>query len=139
MSSPFLVSFLVEALRLDLALAAVLAPAAYLVIAGLDLREGLHLRRERKPYGLRAGRGRRLSGAWPRRLRSLRPVARSSICRDATMRCSLKSPCCSHPSPSIVVLSEMMTIHLATTPATGIRVQARGDCLLMNFRGFATP
>jgi hypothetical protein len=33
----------------------------------------------------------------------------------------------------------VMAGDLATTPATGIRVQACGDCHLMNFGGFATP
>jgi len=33
----------------------------------------------------------------------------------------------------------LMAADLATTPATGIRVQACGDCHLMNFGGFATP
>ena len=33
----------------------------------------------------------------------------------------------------------VMAADLATTPATGIRVQACGDCHLVNFGGFATP
>jgi len=33
----------------------------------------------------------------------------------------------------------LMAHDLATTPATGIRVQACGDCHLLNFGGFATP
>jgi hypothetical protein len=33
----------------------------------------------------------------------------------------------------------VMAADLATTPSTGIRVQACGDCHLMNFGGFATP
>lgn len=33
----------------------------------------------------------------------------------------------------------VMAADLAKTPATGIRVQACGDCHLMNFGGFATP
>ncbi|MFO1056565.1 MAG: DUF2252 domain-containing protein [Dongiaceae bacterium] len=33
----------------------------------------------------------------------------------------------------------VMAADLAETPATGIRVQACGDCHLMNFGGFATP
>ncbi len=33
----------------------------------------------------------------------------------------------------------IMAADLATTPATGLRVQACGDCHLMNFGGFATP
>lgn len=33
----------------------------------------------------------------------------------------------------------VMAADLATTPATGLRVQACGDCHLMNFGGFATP
>jgi uncharacterized protein (DUF2252 family) len=33
----------------------------------------------------------------------------------------------------------VMASDLANTPATGIRVQACGDCHLMNFGGFATP
>ena len=33
----------------------------------------------------------------------------------------------------------MMAADLAGTPAIGIRVQACGDCHLMNFGGFATP
>jgi hypothetical protein len=33
----------------------------------------------------------------------------------------------------------IMAADLADTPATGIRVQACGDCHLMNFGGFATP
>src|SRR5262249_9173261 len=33
----------------------------------------------------------------------------------------------------------VMAADLARTPATGIRVQACGDCHLMNFGGFATP
>lgn len=33
----------------------------------------------------------------------------------------------------------VMAADLAATPATGIRVQACGDCHLMNFGGFATP
>src|SRR3954465_5977740 len=33
----------------------------------------------------------------------------------------------------------VMAADLATTPTTGIRVQACGDCHLMNFGGFATP
>jgi hypothetical protein len=33
----------------------------------------------------------------------------------------------------------VMAADLAHTPATGIRVQACGDCHLMNFGGFATP
>ena len=32
-----------------------------------------------------------------------------------------------------------MTADLATTPTTGLRVQACGDCHLVNFGGFATP
>ena len=32
-----------------------------------------------------------------------------------------------------------MAADLATTPASGIRVQACGDCHLMNFGSFATP
>jgi uncharacterized protein (DUF2252 family) len=32
-----------------------------------------------------------------------------------------------------------MAFDLAATPATGIRVQACGDCHLMNFGAFATP
>ena len=33
----------------------------------------------------------------------------------------------------------IMAADLAPTPASGIRVQACGDCHLMNFGGFATP
>jgi hypothetical protein len=33
----------------------------------------------------------------------------------------------------------VMAADLAKTPATGIRVQACGDCHLLNFGGFATP
>src|SRR6185437_14538026 len=33
----------------------------------------------------------------------------------------------------------VMAADLAKTPATGIRVQACGDCHLVNFGGFATP
>lgn len=33
----------------------------------------------------------------------------------------------------------MMAVDLATTPTTGIQVQACGDCHLLNFGGFATP
>ena len=33
----------------------------------------------------------------------------------------------------------LMAADLADTPATGIRVQACGDCHLLNFGGFATP
>jgi uncharacterized protein (DUF2252 family) len=33
----------------------------------------------------------------------------------------------------------IMAADLATTPATGLRVQACGDCHLLNFGGFATP
>jgi len=33
----------------------------------------------------------------------------------------------------------VMAADLATTPATGLRVQACGDCHLLNFGGFATP
>jgi uncharacterized protein (DUF2252 family) len=33
----------------------------------------------------------------------------------------------------------IMAADLATTPATGVRVQACGDCHLLNFGGFATP
>ncbi len=33
----------------------------------------------------------------------------------------------------------VMAADLSTTPATGIRVQACGDCHLLNFGGFATP
>jgi uncharacterized protein (DUF2252 family) len=33
----------------------------------------------------------------------------------------------------------IMAAHLAHTPATGVRVQACGDCHLLNFGGFATP
>jgi len=33
----------------------------------------------------------------------------------------------------------VMAADLATTPTTDIRVQACGDCHLMNFGGFATP
>jgi hypothetical protein len=33
----------------------------------------------------------------------------------------------------------VMAFDLAATPATGIRVQACGDCHLMNFGAFATP
>lgn len=33
----------------------------------------------------------------------------------------------------------VMAADLATTPTTGLRVQACGDCHLMNFGGFATP
>jgi uncharacterized protein (DUF2252 family) len=33
----------------------------------------------------------------------------------------------------------IMAADLATTPASGLRVQACGDCHLMNFGGFATP
>jgi uncharacterized protein (DUF2252 family) len=33
----------------------------------------------------------------------------------------------------------VMAADLATTPATGVRVQACGDCHLVNFGGFATP
>jgi uncharacterized protein (DUF2252 family) len=32
-----------------------------------------------------------------------------------------------------------MAADLANTPATGVRVQACGDCHLMNFGGFASP
>ena len=32
-----------------------------------------------------------------------------------------------------------MAVDLATTPATGVRVQCGGDSHLVNFRGFATP
>lgn len=35
--------------------------------------------------------------------------------------------------------ADVMAADLATTPATGVRVQACGDCHLMNFGGFATP
>jgi uncharacterized protein (DUF2252 family) len=35
--------------------------------------------------------------------------------------------------------ANIMAADLATTPATGITVQACGDCHLMNFGGFATP
>ena len=35
--------------------------------------------------------------------------------------------------------ANIMAADLARTPATGIRVQACGDCHLMNFGGFATP
>src|SRR3954470_22889926 len=33
----------------------------------------------------------------------------------------------------------LMAADLASTPTTGLRVQACGDCHLMNFGGFATP
>jgi uncharacterized protein (DUF2252 family) len=33
----------------------------------------------------------------------------------------------------------VMAADLARTPATGLKVQACGDCHLMNFGGFATP
>src|SRR5208283_898538 len=33
----------------------------------------------------------------------------------------------------------VMAADLSTTPATGLRVQACGDCHLLNFGGFATP
>jgi hypothetical protein len=33
----------------------------------------------------------------------------------------------------------IMAADLATTPTTGIQVQACGDCHLLNFGGFATP
>ena len=33
----------------------------------------------------------------------------------------------------------IMAADLATTPSTGLRVQACGDCHLLNFGGFATP
>ncbi len=35
--------------------------------------------------------------------------------------------------------ASVMAADLADTPATGIRVQACGDCYLLNFGGFATP
>jgi Uncharacterized protein conserved in bacteria (DUF2252) len=35
--------------------------------------------------------------------------------------------------------ANVMAADLATTPATGLRVQACGDCHLLNFGGFATP
>ena len=35
--------------------------------------------------------------------------------------------------------ANVMAADLATTPTTGIRVQACGDCHLLNFGGFATP
>src|SRR5208282_1014515 len=35
--------------------------------------------------------------------------------------------------------SAVMAADLATTPATGLRVQTCGDCHLLNFGGFATP
>ena len=35
--------------------------------------------------------------------------------------------------------ASVMAADLATTPGTGIRVQACGDCHLLNFGGFATP
>jgi uncharacterized protein (DUF2252 family) len=35
--------------------------------------------------------------------------------------------------------ASVMAADLADTPATGVRVQACGDCHLMNFGGFATP
>jgi len=35
--------------------------------------------------------------------------------------------------------ADVMAADLATTPTTGVRVQACGDCHLMNFGGFATP
>src|SRR5271165_7387161 len=35
--------------------------------------------------------------------------------------------------------ANIMAADLAATPATGLRVQACGDCHLMNFGGFATP
>jgi uncharacterized protein (DUF2252 family) len=35
--------------------------------------------------------------------------------------------------------AHVMAADLATTPATGLRVQACGDCHLVNFGGFATP
>lgn len=35
--------------------------------------------------------------------------------------------------------ADIMAADLATAPATGIRVQACGDCHLLNFGGFATP
>src|SRR5208282_5914514 len=35
--------------------------------------------------------------------------------------------------------SAVMAADLATTPATGLRVQTCGDCHLVNFGGFATP
>src|SRR5262249_35919491 len=43
------------------------------------------------------------------------------------------------PFPFYRGSAAVMAADLAHTPATGIRVQACGDCHLMNFGGFATP
>ena len=46
--------------------------------------------------------------------------------------CAVRSPFCAAPRGS-------MACDLATTPTTGLRVQACGDCHLLNFGLFATP
>lgn len=51
MSTIPVLAALLEAAGLALLAAAVLAPVAYLLVAALHLREGLHLRREKKPCG----------------------------------------------------------------------------------------
>ena len=62
----------------------------------------------------------------------MRPDSRN-WCRSAM------AACCSRPSPSTAAPPRVMAADLAATPATGIHVQACGDCHLMNFGGFATP
>ena len=47
--------------------------------------------------------------------------------------------CCRRRSLSIAVRHLNMAADLANTPATGLRVQACGDCHLLNFGAFATP
>ena len=47
--------------------------------------------------------------------------------------------CCRRPFTFYRGAAAVMAADLAKTPATGIRVQACGDCHLLNFGGFATP
>ena len=61
------------------------------------------------------------------------PTGCRNSCRSAT------AGCCSRRLPSTAAPPAVMAADLAGTPDTGIRVQACGDCHLMNFGGFATP
>jgi len=61
------------------------------------------------------------------------PIACLNSCRSSTGR-MLSSPFAFFRGSA-----GLMAADLAGTAATGIRVQACGDCHLMNFGGFATP
>ena len=65
---------------------------------------------------------------------------RSPIRIDCLNWCRFAMAACSPvPSLSCAVLQALMAHDLATTPSTGVRIQACGDCHLLNFGLFATP